>query len=106
MRSCIHIILHHTGLSGRGEMVRNCFLRPKLKIDTTFPRLKEDERAYIRARLEKDQGRSARERRITVRDVLNCFKDFKFFLGGFMYFGLLIPGKSHFLKNLYCTVLT
>jgi hypothetical protein len=54
-------------------------------------RLREDERAYVRARLRKDQGRSARERRITFRDVVNCFKDFKFFIGAFMYFGLIVP---------------
>ena len=54
-------------------------------------RLREDERAYVRARLRKDQGRSARERRITFRDVFNCFKDFKFFIGAFMYFGLIVP---------------
>lgn len=57
--------------------------------------LKEDERAYIKARLEKDQGRSARERRITPKDVLKCFKDYKFILGGFMYFGLIVPAYGY-----------
>ncbi|KAL6716471.1 High-affinity nicotinic acid transporter [Lecanora helva] len=57
--------------------------------------LREDERAYIRARLQKDQGRSARERQITPRDVLNCFKDYKFFLGAIMYFGLLVPAYGY-----------
>lgn len=42
----------------------------------------EEERAYIKARLEVDQGRSAAERKISPRDILNVFKDFKVFLGG------------------------
>ena len=53
--------------------------------------LRDDERAYVKARLEVDQGKSALERRITPKDVLNVFKDFKVFLGGFMYFGLIVP---------------
>ena len=66
-------------------------LKGESLITITIRRLKEDERAYIKARLEKDQGRSALERRITPKDVLNCFKDYKYFLGGFMYFGLIVP---------------
>lgn len=60
-----------------------------------FTRLKSDERAYIRARLERDQGKSAIERPITARDVLNVFKDFKIILGGFMYFGLIVPAYGY-----------
>jgi MFS family permease len=51
--------------------------------------LTEPERAYVKARLQADQGKSARDRRITPKDVLNVFKDFKIFLGGLMYFGLM-----------------
>jgi MFS family permease len=57
--------------------------------------LDEEERAYVRARLRKDQGRSAAERKITTRDVGNVFKDFKIFLGGFMYFGLIVPAYGY-----------
>lgn len=46
--------------------------------------LKEDEKAYIKARLEADQGRSARERKITLKDVGRVFKDYKVILGGFV----------------------
>ena len=53
--------------------------------------LTEEERAYVKARLRVDQGRSAAERRIRVRDVVNVFRDFKVFVGGFMYFGLIVP---------------
>ena len=54
--------------------------------------LTPEERLFIKARLQDDQGKSAIERRITPRDVLNVFKDYKVFLGGFMYFGLIVPG--------------
>ena len=53
--------------------------------------LTEDERAYVKARLRVDQGRSAAERNITAKDVGNVFKDYKVFVGGFMYFGLIVP---------------
>lgn len=56
--------------------------------------LSETERAYVRARLQEDQGKSALERPITFKDVVNCFKDYKIFLGGLMYFGLIVPGKE------------
>ncbi|MCJ1308873.1 hypothetical protein MMC25_002528 [Agyrium rufum] len=57
--------------------------------------LTEDERAYIKARLAQDQGRSAAERQITAKDVGNVFKDFKVFLGGLMYFGLIVPAYGY-----------
>jgi len=38
-----------------------------------------------------DQGHSAAERKITPRDVANVFKDVKVFIGGVMYFGLIVP---------------
>jgi MFS family permease len=53
--------------------------------------LSPEEKEYVRARLQQDQGKSALERPITFRDVMNCFKDYKFFLGGLMYFGLIVP---------------
>lgn len=57
--------------------------------------LTPDEAAFVKARLQDDQGKSARDRKITFRDVLNCFKDYKFFLGGLMYFGLIVPAYSY-----------
>jgi len=65
------------------------FLIPNFPEDASW--LREDERAYIKVRLQKDQGRSAVERQITFTDVLNVFKDYKIFIGGFMYFGLIVP---------------
>lgn len=49
----------------------------------------------MKARLQDDQGKSARERKITFKDVVNCFKDYKFILGWFMYFGLIVPAYGY-----------
>lgn len=57
--------------------------------------LTEDERAYVIGRLRVDQGRSAAERSITLRDVGRVFKDYKIYLGGIMYFGLIVPAYSY-----------
>ncbi|KAF2467041.1 MFS general substrate transporter [Lindgomyces ingoldianus] len=57
--------------------------------------LREDERAFIRARLQQDQGKSALERPITLRDVGRVFKDPKIIVGGFMYFGLIVPAYGY-----------
>jgi MFS family permease len=69
------------------------FILPDFPEDTKW--LNEAEREYIKARLRADQGKSAIERRITPRDVANCFKDYKFFIGGFMYFGLIVPAYGY-----------
>ena len=57
--------------------------------------LTDEERNYIRARLQVDQGRSAAERKITLRDVGRVFKDYNIYLGGLMYFGLIVPAYSY-----------
>ncbi|MCJ1242665.1 hypothetical protein MMC14_010674 [Varicellaria rhodocarpa] len=57
--------------------------------------LTQDERAYIKARLQQDQGRSAAERQIRFKDVVTIFKDYKILVGGFMYFGLIVPAYSY-----------
>lgn len=40
--------------------------------------LTDEERAFVKARLQKDVGESAREENITLKDVLNVFKDCEF----------------------------
>jgi sugar phosphate permease len=67
--------------------------------------LTEEERAYVQARLRQDQGKSARDRRITGKDVLNVFKDYKIIVGGFMYFGLIVPayGYAYFAPGIIST---
>ncbi|KAF7561789.1 hypothetical protein G7046_g2349 [Stylonectria norvegica] len=57
--------------------------------------LTPEEKKYVAARLQVDQGRSAVERKIKFRDVINVFKDFKVVLGGFMYLGLIVPAYGY-----------
>ncbi|OTB06841.1 hypothetical protein M426DRAFT_318550 [Hypoxylon sp. CI-4A] len=65
----------------------------------TFPEeakwLTEEERTYVKARLQADQGHNAAERNITFKDVVNTMKDHRVWLGGFMYFGLLVPAYGY-----------
>lgn len=69
------------------------FLLPDFPEDAKW--LTEEERAYVKARLEADQGKSAAERHITFRDAINVFKDYKVIIGGFMYFGLIVPAYGY-----------
>jgi sugar phosphate permease len=69
------------------------FLIPNFPEESKW--LTEDERTYVKARLEIDQGKSARERPITTRDVIQVFKDPKILVGGFMYFGLIVPAYGY-----------
>ena len=66
---------------------------------TDFPEdakwLSTEERAFVKARLQADQGRSAVERTIALRDVGRIFRDFKVLLGGLMYFGLIVPAYGY-----------
>lgn len=57
--------------------------------------LNNEERAYVTARLHADQGASGAERKTTLTDVKNIFKDYKIILGGFMYFGLIVPAYGY-----------
>lgn len=57
--------------------------------------LTEEERAFVKARLQIDQGNSAAERKITIRDIGRVFKDPKIFVGGVMYFGLIVPAYGY-----------
>ncbi|KIH89397.1 major facilitator superfamily transporter [Sporothrix brasiliensis 5110] len=57
--------------------------------------LREDEREYLKARLRADQGNNAAERKVTFRDILTVLRDYKIILGGFMYFGLIVPAYSY-----------
>jgi hypothetical protein len=61
--------------------------------DTKFPT--EAEKKFVRDRLHEDVGDSVLETKMTVKDVLNVFKDYKVFVGGFMYFGLVVPAYGY-----------
>ena len=78
-------------------------LIPSFPEDATW--LTQEEKDYVKARLQVDQGRSAAERKITLRDVGRVFKDYKVFLGGLMYFGLVVPayGYAFFAPSILAT---
>ncbi|KAF2100640.1 MFS general substrate transporter [Rhizodiscina lignyota] len=69
------------------------FLLPVFPEDAKW--LTPEEKQYVKARLYADQGRSAAERAITASDVRNVFKDAKVFVGGFMYFGLIVTAYGY-----------
>lgn len=50
----------------------------------------EDERAFLEAKQRREQGDSAANRPITLKDVGRVFTDYKIYLGGFMYLGLIV----------------
>jgi hypothetical protein len=56
--------------------------------EATF--LTEPEREFVIAKLRKDIGNSAYEH-LSWRKVLLVFKDWKIWIGGFMYLGLIVP---------------
>ncbi|EPQ52842.1 MFS transporter [Gloeophyllum trabeum ATCC 11539] len=79
------------------------FLIPSFPEAARF--LTEAEREVVKARLADDVGESHYEedgqdlnkgvRRRKVQDVLAVFKDYKIFLGGLMYFGLIVPAYGY-----------
>uniref|UniRef100_A0A8H7K111 Major facilitator superfamily (MFS) profile domain-containing protein n=1 Tax=Bionectria ochroleuca TaxID=29856 RepID=A0A8H7K111_BIOOC len=64
-----------------------------IKGGVTVVWLSPEEKEYVTTRLRIDQGQSSsgRDRKVTWKDVGNVFKDYKIILGGFMYFGLIVP---------------
>ena len=79
------------------------FLIPAFPEDAKF--LTQEEKDYVKARLQVDQGRSAAERKILLRDVGRVFKDYKIYLGGLMYFGMIVPayGFAFFAPTILAT---
>ncbi|KIN03217.1 hypothetical protein OIDMADRAFT_40820 [Oidiodendron maius Zn] len=57
--------------------------------------LRDDERAFLVARLKAEQGDSAADRPITTRDVIEVMKDPKVWLGSFMCLGVATCGYSY-----------
>jgi predicted MFS family arabinose efflux permease len=57
--------------------------------------LRDDERAFLEARLKAEQGDSAADRPITARDVVEVMKDPKVWLGSFMCLGVATCGYSY-----------
>jgi MFS family permease len=58
--------------------------------------LNEEERTFIKAKLAKDVGKSAyRIKSLGLQDILDVFRDYKIFIGGLMYFGLIVPAYGY-----------
>lgn len=57
--------------------------------------LNEEEREFIKAKLQRDVGKSQHHLKPGLKDVLNVFKDYKIFVGGLMYFGLIVPAYGY-----------
>ncbi|KAK9457425.1 major facilitator superfamily domain-containing protein [Dipodascopsis uninucleata] len=57
--------------------------------------LTPNERQFIKTKLAIDSGDSQAHRETHLKDILNCFKDYKLYLAGFMYFGLIIPAYGY-----------
>ncbi|KAI5457067.1 major facilitator superfamily domain-containing protein [Mariannaea sp. PMI_226] len=69
------------------------FLLPDFPEESKW--LTKEEKEFVAARLQADQGRASAERKITLKDVGKVFKDYKVILGGFMYFGLIVPAYGY-----------
>ncbi|EAW08971.1 putative MFS transporter [Aspergillus clavatus NRRL 1] len=57
--------------------------------------LTEEEREFIRDKLADDVGTSATHVNVGWRDVLAVFKDYKIFIGGWMYFGQVVTAYGY-----------
>ncbi|EGX52380.1 hypothetical protein AOL_s00043g169 [Orbilia oligospora ATCC 24927] len=55
----------------------------------------EDERAFIKAKLEADTGESHRHGKMTAKSVLKILSDWKILIGGVMYLGLIVPAYGY-----------
>ncbi|KAK6813675.1 Major Facilitator Superfamily protein [Aspergillus parasiticus SU-1] len=66
---------------------------------TDFPEdakwLTEEEREFVREKLAADTGKAAPDADLTLRDVLSVFKDYKIFIGGWMYFGQVVTAYGY-----------
>ncbi|TBU38440.1 MFS general substrate transporter [Dichomitus squalens] len=57
--------------------------------------LSKEEKEFVKARLYEDVGASKRSEPLTLKSVLEVFKDWKIIVGGFMYLGLVVPAYSY-----------
>ncbi|KNG89001.1 MFS transporter [Aspergillus nomiae NRRL 13137] len=66
---------------------------------TDFPEdakwLTEEEREFVREKLAADTGKAAPDAHLSLRDVLGVFKDYKIFIGGWMYFGQVVTAYGY-----------
>ncbi|KAH8106174.1 MFS transporter-like protein [Cristinia sonorae] len=57
--------------------------------------LTPEEKKFVKKRLEEDVGNSQQDQKITLRSALSVLSDYKVMVGGFMYFGLIIPAYGY-----------
>lgn len=57
--------------------------------------LNENERAFIKAKLEADTGENHRHGKTSLKGVFKILGDWKIQLGGLMYFGLIVPAYGY-----------
>lgn len=57
--------------------------------------LKENERAFLKAKLALDVGESAHDVQTSFKDYLNVFREWKVWVAGLMYFGCIIPAYGY-----------
>ncbi|KAK1831491.1 major facilitator superfamily domain-containing protein [Podospora conica] len=78
----------------------------------TFPSFPEEskwltpeELVYVKARLRADQGDNGADSKMKWSDVVTVMKDYKIWLGGFMYFGMIVPayGFAYFAPTIVGT---
>ncbi|KAJ5723911.1 hypothetical protein N7488_001946 [Penicillium malachiteum] len=69
------------------------FTMPDFPEDSKW--LTDEEREFVRAKLAKDVGKSAHHVSLGWRQVVEVFKDYKIIVGGFMYFGLIVPAYGY-----------
>ena len=61
--------------------------------------MKDNERAFIKAKLALDAGESSHEVKLDAKGVLRVFHDWKVWLAGLMYFFLLFCENSYFIPH-------
>ena len=76
------------------------FLFPDFPEDAKW--LNEEERAFVKGRLREEQGGSQADKTIGLKETAGVFKDWKVWIGGLMYFAVLIPGYGY---GMFCTSL-
>ncbi|KKY28572.1 putative high-affinity nicotinic acid transporter [Phaeomoniella chlamydospora] len=69
------------------------FLIPDFPEDAKW--LSDEERAFLKAKLAEDQGKSGIEQRFSPGSVGRVFKDWKIFLITLMYFGGIVPAYGY-----------
>ncbi|CCM05660.1 uncharacterized protein FIBRA_07890 [Fibroporia radiculosa] len=64
------------------------------------------EKKFVKDRLKADVGESRRHDPLTIRGILSVFKDYKIIVGGFMYFGIIVPayGYAYFAPSIIATL--